>query len=103
MIRRLCKSAVLIVVLSIGLSAAAQAQYSLYANRGGTFSGYNVPRSATPRTTYYGGGYNNFYRGPVWHDTSHYHYHPGGFVPHGNHFHYIPGHYDLHRSGHWHR
>ena len=38
---------------------------------------------------------------PQWHDTSHYDWHPGGFVPHGNHYHYVPGHYDLHRTGHW--
>jgi hypothetical protein len=24
-------------------------------------------------------------------------------VRHYNHYHYIPGHYDLHRTGHWHR
>jgi hypothetical protein len=102
MIRRLCQVAVVLVVLTVALSTTAQAQYSRYAYRGGTFSGYNVPRSPVPYTTYWGGGYNNVYRGPVWHGTSHYQFHPGGFVPHGNHFHYIPGHYDLHRGGHWH-
>jgi hypothetical protein len=55
-----------------------------------------------------GNGYRNFsygyrpiYTGPVWHDTTHYDYHPGQVVPHGNHLDYVPGHYDLHRSGHW--
>lgn len=49
--------------------------------------------------SYYGGSY---YRPPVWHDTSHYDYHPTTVVPHGNHYHVIPGHYDYHRTGHWH-
>jgi hypothetical protein len=40
---------------------------------------------------------------PTFHDTSHLHYHPGGVVRHRNHFHVVPGHYDVHRSGHWHR
>jgi hypothetical protein len=44
-----------------------------------------------------------FGRAPVWHDTSHLHYPPGGVVRHRNHFHGVPGHYDVHRSGHWHR
>jgi hypothetical protein len=55
--------------------------------------------------SYYGGGWNNYHRyyspQAVWHDTSHYDYHPGEFVPHGNHYHYIPGHYDYHEEGHW--
>lgn len=38
----------------------------------------------------------------IWHDTTHYDYHPTTIVPHGNHFHIQPGHYHLHRSGHWH-
>ncbi len=37
-----------------------------------------------------------------WHDTSHYHYHPGEFVRHRDHYHYVPGHYHIHNSGHWH-
>ena len=37
----------------------------------------------------------------VWHDTSHYDYDPGGYVPHRNHCDYVPGHFDYHRSGHW--
>jgi len=41
-------------------------------------------------------------RVPVFHDTSHFDYVPGGFVPHGNHFHYVPGQYRLHRTGHYH-
>jgi hypothetical protein len=55
--------------------------------------------------SYYGGrhwcphNYHGGYR--VWHDTSHYDYHPGEFVRHRNHYHYIPGHYDWHEDGHW--
>ena len=40
--------------------------------------------------SYYGHGRR------VWHDTTHYDYHPGEWVRHGHHYHYIPGHYDLH-------
>ena len=49
-------------------------------------------------------GFNRYptYRAPRWHDTSHYDYHPGGYVPHGNHLHYVPGHYDFHQTGHFH-
>ena len=36
----------------------------------------------------------------TWHDTSHYDYHPGRVVRHGNHFDYQPGHYDWHQQGH---
>jgi hypothetical protein len=56
---------------------------------------------------YYGGfgrygGYGYGYRSPsIWHDTSHYHYHPGQYVRHYNHYHYLPGHYDLHQTGHY--
>src|SRR5688500_115038 len=31
--------------------------------------------------------------GHVWHDTSHWDYHPGELVPHYDHYHYIPSHY----------
>jgi len=63
-------------------------------NRGyqrGYFSGgyYGSPRSSHFGRSYY-------------HDTSHYDYHPGTYVPHGNHLHYVPGHYDYHRTGHLH-
>ena len=58
----------------------------------------------------YYGGYGSYYGGhggygygghSVWHDTSHYDYHPGGFVRHYDHYHYIPGHYHWHNDGHW--
>ena len=62
------------------------------------------------RSVYYGdyyGGHGwhddyDYYRGHrVWHDTSHYDYHPGEFIRHGYHYHYVPGHYDYHPEGHW--
>ena len=114
MIRNFWKAGIALVVLTVGLSATAQAQYGLYNggigagvySRGVNYGGYSTYgyNNYRPYTTYYGGGgYNNYYGGgPVWHDTSHYHYHPGGFVPHRNHYHYVPGHYDLHRTGHYH-
>ncbi len=37
----------------------------------------------------------------VWHNTSHFDYHPGRYVPHRNHIDYVPGHFDYHRTGHW--
>ncbi|MBL8889154.1 MAG: hypothetical protein JNL67_04200 [Planctomycetaceae bacterium] len=47
--------------------------------------------------------------GPVWHDTSHWHYHGPSAVRHRSHYHgvpghyhVVPGHYHMHRSGHWH-
>ena len=53
------------------------------------------------------GGYGYSAYSPVinhgwYHNTGHFDYHPGGFVPHGNHFDYVPGHYDWHNTGHWH-
>jgi hypothetical protein len=60
----------------------------------------------------YGGGhaYRGFYGGHGghrshydWHDTSHYDFHPGGYVRHYDHYDYVPSHYDFHREGHWDR
>ena len=36
-----------------------------------------------------------------WHNTSHYDYHPGQYVRHGNHLDYQPAHYDWHPEGHY--
>lgn len=36
-----------------------------------------------------------------WHDTTHFDYIPGGYVPHGDHYDYIPGRHVLHVDGHW--
>jgi hypothetical protein len=52
--------------------------------------------------SYYGGHRGHGHGGHYWHDTSHYDYHPGGYVRHRNHYHYIPGHWDFHETGHWH-
>jgi hypothetical protein len=49
-------------------------------------------------------GFRECHSPPVhatWHDTSHYNYHPGEYVPHGNHLDYIRGDFALHRTGHW--
>ncbi len=51
--------------------------------------------------SYYGGFTPYSHRHRIWHDTSHYDYHPGGFERHRNHYHYVPGHYDFHQTGHW--
>lgn len=77
--------------------------------RGGriVYGGMNVPNGLyTAPSFQYRGGYGAFggyhgYSQPTWHDTSHYDYHPGYYVPHGNHLHYVPGHYDFHQSGHY--
>ena len=54
---------------------------------------------------YYGGyghGHGHSHGGTrVWHDTSHYDYYPGRYVPHGNHYDYVPGHAVWHNDGHW--
>jgi hypothetical protein len=59
---------------------------------------------------YYGRRYGSYYGryggyyprgGHTWHDTSHWDYHPGGFVRHYDHYHYQPGHWDYHQEGHW--
>ena len=61
---------------------------------GSLYSGYS--------SGIHSGLYRSYYRRPaVWHDTSHYDYHPGRYVRHGNHYDYIPGHAHLHRTGHW--
>ncbi len=51
-------------------------------------------------------GYSSYrpnYNRSYYHNTSHLDYNPGRVVPHGNHLDYVPGHYNLHRTGHWHR
>ena len=47
--------------------------------------------------------YRSYFRGPRWHDTSHYDWHDTSHYDwHGDHYDYHPsGHYDYHRSGHW--
>lgn len=87
--------------LTVGLGAAAQAGAPPHHyHHGHTHDGYGIPRGPHGPHGVHRSGYGP--RPPVWHDTTHLDYHPGGFVPHRNHFHYVPGHYDVHRSGHWH-
>jgi len=47
------------------------------------------------------GGFGHGRRTARYHDTSHFDYIPGHYVPHGNHFDYIPGRTVFHREGHW--
>ena len=79
MSRKTLSIVALLVVLTVGMSASASAQWGC-----GGFGGYPAPSY------------------PTYHNTSHYDYHPGGFQQHGNHFHYVPGHYDFHQTGHYH-
>lgn len=55
------------------------------------------------RGGFYGGfhGRHGHHGHHHWHDTSHWDYHPGGFVPHYDHYDYVPGHWDWHQEGHW--
>lgn len=79
--------------------------YSNYGNRGYSNSSYGYQRSR---------GYSQFgvsnrgygsrgYGGARYHDTTHLDYHAPSINRHGNHYDYTPGHYDVHRSGHFHR
>jgi len=120
-------SIVLVVVAGLMFAPSAQAQrfsisfgsgyggQSHYGHNHYNFNGgyYRTPTrsnfsyySRGYQPSYYGGyrssNFGNYNRYPVYHDTSHYDYHPGGFVPHGNHYHYQPGHYDYHQTGHYH-
>lgn len=81
----------LVLGLTVGIGTAAQAGAPPHQHLPGhSHDGYGIPRGPHgPRP-------------PVWHDTTHLDYHPGGLVPHRNHFHYVPGHYDVHRTGHYH-
>ena len=91
-------SALLAGGLVAGAPQDADAQVRFSFGTGGGYYGHN----------HGWGGYDGYHgrrgrRGRVWHDTSHYDYHPGGFQRHRNHYHYVPGHYDFHRDGHWDR
>ena len=120
-----------VTALAIGLIGSATASAQGYGWMGGGYGhgGYGHGGYGGYDCDYgYGGGYSGLYsagyggyggglgysgrgisvgigfgRPAVWHDTSHLHYHPGGYVRHRGHFDYVPGHYDVHRSGHWHR
>ena len=86
------------ISLALGGTSEADAggcrRGGFYGGWGGGFGGH-IHHNVNPYTATWGGGHLH------WHDTSHLHYQPGGFVPHGNHFHYQPGGYYLHQTGHW--
>jgi hypothetical protein len=116
-----------VTVLAIGLIGSATASAQGYGWMGGGYGyggidcgygGYGGGYSGAYSADYggygvHGGGIGyggsgiglsvGFGRPSFYHDTSHLHYHPGTVVRHRNHFHVVPGHYDVHRSGHWHR
>ncbi len=101
---KLARLMVLGVVVTAGIwfvgasSASAQWGYGGSYNRGyGNYGGHNAYRGYGQSPTIHLRTNRGYY-----HDTSHWDYHPGTVVPHGNHYHYIPGHYDYHRQGHWH-
>jgi hypothetical protein len=99
-------SAVALVAVDSG-SAAADGFSIQFAGPGfGRYSG----RTNYPYNTYYGSRYGSYCRGygdyyprggHSWHDTSHWDYHPGGFVRHYDHYDYVPGHFYYHSEGHW--
>jgi hypothetical protein len=74
-----------------------------YYGRHGSFYGGHSHRGSYVRGHAYHGGWGGHRSHRVWHDTSHYDFHPGGYERHYNHYHYVPSHYDFHRDGHWDR
>ncbi len=102
--KRLAIACVAVLGMMVVGSTAAEAggiSIRFGSNAGyGYNNGYGYNRGYSQN--YYGGyggyGYNRSPR--VYHDTSHYDYHPGQVVRHRNHLHSQPGHYDFHRSGH---
>lgn len=99
-------------VLLLATAQSASAGCNGYGNYGGYggYGGYGYGYSGFARpVTAYGGHIHHNVNPWVnpgnghyhWHDTSHLHYQPGGFVPHGNHYHYVPGRTYLHRTGHY--
>ncbi len=103
-----------LVGIYYGRAGAGRAPHSSHYSYNRGF--YGGPRTAF-RFSYNGGGarYGSGYGGGgyghqshhghgghgSWHDTSHYDYHPGGYVRHYDHYDYVPGHYDFHQEGHW--
>jgi len=88
------------LIAVVGIGAVAQAGHygcdfgygsrSFYGTRSYGYSGWSTSR------------YRSNFRTPIYHDTSHWDYHPPSIYRHRNHFHVQPGHYDWHRTGHWH-
>lgn len=118
MIRGMAVAVVAMTAFALTTESANAQYYGHHGHRvqrgpscyGGGFSHYSYrPGLSISLGTGYGSGigfgYSNrmLYSRPVYHNTTHYDYHPGGYIRHRNHLHYVPGHYDLHRTGHWHR
>ena len=95
-------AALVLGLATFGFSKSADAGVYFSSGYSGGYGGGYGYSSGYGYSGGYGLGYGGGYRAPVWHDTSHYHYHPTSVYRHGNHYHVNPGHYDLHRSGHWH-
>lgn len=73
-----------------------------YGGGGGYYGGYGYGSGFRGG---YGTGYgygSSWNRGGIYHDTSHWDYHPTEVIPHRNHYHVVPGHYHLHNTGHYH-
>jgi len=97
--KRFLMLAVVVAALAT-MGSTAEAGHRGHRNFGWN-SGHGCNGRSVSRRSF---GYRNHYSPRVhntWHNTSHYDYHPGQYVRHGNHFDYQPGHYDLHRTGHW--
>lgn len=103
--RKLIYASVAIAGLFLATSGTAEAGRLRFSFGGGHHHhGYHGGHG------FYGGHYGHGHYGgvysyptyPRYHDTSHYDWHPGGYLRHGNHYDYVPGHYDWHPTGHWH-
>lgn len=106
------KKFLILAVLAVGAMTATNAfagDHHGHSHRGGRgFVGANSYHNHGSQYQY--GGWGNgwgvgigWMQPQVYHDTSHWDYHPPTYYRHGNHYHYQPGHYDFHQTGHWHR
>jgi hypothetical protein len=119
MFRNLLTAGALLIALTFGMTATASAHgpngghnyvgkkhgnhnYVGHNHGGHNHGGYKYGAYKQGGSISFGGvniGWGGY---PTYHDTTHLHYHQGGYQQHGNHFHYVPGHYDVHQSGHYH-
>ncbi|MFP6674741.1 MAG: hypothetical protein VB878_06660 [Pirellulaceae bacterium] len=94
------------VVIGLSLTATSKAQAQGFHFSGG---GIHVDLGNVHHGGHYGHqshnrNYNNHFGTQYrFHNTTHLDWHPGQYYRHGRHFHYSPGHYDIHRTGHYHR
>ncbi|MEZ6061247.1 MAG: hypothetical protein R3C19_12855 [Planctomycetaceae bacterium] len=86
--------------LAMGILGADDASAQYY--RGGYGIGYSSPGFSIGINTGrgYGGNFGYGRTTRVWHNTSHYDFHPTTVYRHGNHYHVQPAHYDFHQTGH---